>query len=66
MGKNENKASDAGKVQLFFELTMDNPEDQEKLNRQLRKAGEPDRCTRAKVAGLAQGELTTESPKTGP
>jgi hypothetical protein len=64
MGKNENKASGAWEVQVF-ELTMDNPEDQEELNRQLRKAGDPDRCTLATVGEPAQGESTTQSPKNG-
>jgi hypothetical protein len=39
MGKKENKTPGAGEVQIF-ELTMDNPEDQDELNRQLRKPGE--------------------------
>ena len=40
MGKKDNKTSGAGEVQVF-ELTMDNPEDQDELNRRLRKPGEP-------------------------
>jgi hypothetical protein len=64
MGKKENKTSGAGDVQVF-ELTMDNPEDQDELNRQLRKPGEPDRCAPPKNGGSAQGESTTESPKSG-
>jgi hypothetical protein len=39
MGKNEKRTSGAGEVQVF-ELTMDNPEDQDELNRRLRKPGE--------------------------
>jgi len=40
MDKKDNKTSGAGEVQVF-ELTMDNPEDQDELNRRLRKPGEP-------------------------
>ena len=40
MDNKENKPSGAGEVQVF-ELTMDNPEDQDELNRRLRKPGEP-------------------------
>ena len=38
----EKKESDAAGVQVF-ELTMDNPEDQDELNRRLQKPGEPGR-----------------------
>ncbi len=34
------KTSGAGKIQVF-EVTMDNTEDQDELNRRLRKPGEP-------------------------
>ena len=37
-----NQTSGAEGVQVF-ELTMDNPEDQDELNRRLQKPGEPDR-----------------------
>ena len=36
MDKKDNKSSGAEAVQVF-ELTMDNPEDQDELNRRLRK-----------------------------
>ena len=62
MEKKENPTSNTGEVQVF-ELTMDNPEDQDELNRRLRKPGEPDRCPRAQIGGAAQGESTTASPK---
>ena len=65
MGEKDNKTSGAGEVQVF-ELTMDNPEDQDELNRQLRKPGEPACCTPAKIGGAAQGESATESPNSGP
>ena len=44
-----------------FELTMDNPEDQDELNRRLRKPGEATYCSPAKFTGNsppsgAQGE----------
>ena len=41
MTRNTDQSSTAGEVQVF-ELTMDNPEDQEELNRRLRKTGEND------------------------
>ncbi len=40
MAKNSKKTSDPAEVQVF-ELTMDNDEDQDELNRRLRKPGEP-------------------------
>jgi len=40
MAKNENQKAGAAGVQVF-ELTMDNPEDQDDLNRHLHKPGEP-------------------------
>jgi hypothetical protein len=42
MGKKDNRTSSPAAVQVV-ELTMDNPEDQDELNRRLRKPGEPDR-----------------------
>ena len=42
MGENRKQTSGAAEVQVF-ELTMDNPEDQDELNRQLKKPGEPDK-----------------------
>ena len=60
MGKKDNQTSGAAGVQVF-ELTMDNPEDQDELNRQLHKPGEPDCSPTAKIGGTAQGESTTES-----
>ena len=64
MKKKQNKTSAASEVQVF-ELTMDNPEDQdelvcsiyspnsicENLNRRLRKPGEPALCAPAKLEG---------------
>ncbi len=41
MNQNHNQPSSTGGVQVF-ELTMDNPEDQDELNRRLRKPGESD------------------------
>ncbi len=65
MGTKENQSSGAEEVQVF-ELTMDNPEDQDELNRQFRKPGEPDRCTPAKTEEAAQGNSATEAPDSGP
>jgi hypothetical protein len=64
MEKKDNETSGTGQVQVF-ELTMDNPEDQDELNRQLRKPGEPNRCTPTKNGGTAQGESKTEAPNSG-
>jgi hypothetical protein len=64
MGKKENKTSGPGKVQVF-ELTMDNPEDQDELNRQLRKLGEPDVCTATKTGCTTQGESGGERRAAG-
>jgi hypothetical protein len=54
MRKKADDASGAGDVQVF-ELTMDNTEDQDELNRRLRKPGEPDRR-------VVRSESTAESP----
>jgi hypothetical protein len=55
----------AGNIQAF-ELTMDNPEDQDELNRRYCKPGEPDRRTLPKIGGSAtQGESTNEPTKSG-
>ena len=64
MSQKADQPSGAG-VQVF-ELTMDNPEDQDELNRRLRKPGEPDRYTGAKIGGATPDEATDESPKCGP
>lgn len=60
MGKKDTKRSAAGEIQVF-ELTMDNPENQEVLNRRLRKVCEPDPCTSAEAADAAQGKRTAKS-----
>ena len=62
MGKNKNQASGLTGVQVF-ELTMDNPEDQDELNRQLRKRGEPDNSPPAKIGHKVQAKSTTESAR---
>ena len=41
MSRNANQPSSTGGIQVF-ELTMDNPEDQDELNRRLRKPSEPE------------------------
>lgn len=61
MGNNDVKTSGTGEVQVF-ELTMDNPEDQDELNRRLRKPGESDHGASANGVG-ADAETTTELPK---
>ena len=60
MGKTDNQTSGAAGVQVF-ELTMNNPENQDELNRQLHKPGESDRGPPEKIGRTAQGESTTES-----
>ena len=60
MGKQDNQTSGAAGGQVF-ELTMDNSEDQDELNRHLRKPGEPDRCPPAKIGRPLQGESATDS-----
>jgi hypothetical protein len=55
MRRKTNQASGAGGVQ-FFELTMDNPEDQDELNRRLRKPGE----RTPKIDRNANGESTAK------
>jgi hypothetical protein len=66
MGKQEKQTSGIAEDQVF-ELTMDNTEDQDVLNRQLRKPGESDRCPTAQVAHPSPGTPATESTekKTG-
>lgn len=49
------ETSGAGEVQIY-ELTMDNPEDQDELNRKLRKPGEPARDAAANLRGTEKGE----------
>jgi hypothetical protein len=53
MEKQEDKVAEGGEIQVF-ELTMDNPEDQDALNRQLRKPGEASRCTAEQAGDAAQ------------
>lgn len=60
MGKQDSQISGVAVGQVF-ELTMDNPEDQDELNRQLRKPGESDYCPTAKNGHPAPGEPATES-----
>lgn len=62
MEKKEKQTSGAAEVQVF-ELTMDNPENQDELNRQLSKPGEPNKSPPAMVGHKVQDESTTESPE---
>ena len=61
MGTEQDRPSGAAGGRVF-ELTMDNPEDQDELNRRLRKPGE----TPAKVKGTAPGESATDSTNSEP
>lgn len=60
MGKKDNQTSGTAGVQVF-ELTMDNPEDQDELNHRFHKPSDPARSPPAKIGGTVQGESTTES-----
>lgn len=60
MAVNENKVTESEYVQVF-ELTMDNTEDQDELNRRLRKPGEADRTESTSSSG--QASLTPEASK---
>jgi hypothetical protein len=60
MAKNENQTHGTAAVQVF-ELTMDNPEDQDELNRQLRKPGEPVNGPSGMNGRKVQGDSPTES-----
>ena len=64
MAKKENQTSDTAGVQVF-ELTMDNPEDQDELNRQLHKPGEPNNDSSRINGRKAQGDSTTECAEKG-
>ena len=60
MGKKDDQTSGASGVQVF-ELTMDNPEDQDELNRRFHKPGEAADPPPAKVGRDIQGDSATES-----
>jgi hypothetical protein len=60
MRKKANQASGAAEIQVF-ELTMDNPEDQDELNRRLRKPDEPNRRPSPKSERPSQNPPTAES-----
>jgi hypothetical protein len=53
--------SGAGNVQVF-ELTMDNPDDQDELNRCLRKPNEPNHCPPPQAGRTVRGEITFKTP----
>jgi hypothetical protein len=66
MSQNANQPSSTGEVQVF-EVTMDNPEDQDELNRRLRKPGEPDSSASRKNGQATPSEPTgTEPGRTQP
>ena len=60
MGKKVEQTPGAEGVQVF-ELTMDNPEDQDELNRRLRKPGEPASRLSPKTGHTRHGKSTAES-----
>jgi hypothetical protein len=60
MGKVNEQSSGAAGAQVF-ELTMDNPEDLDELNRLLRKPGETDSTPLPKTSWTGQGESAPNS-----
>jgi hypothetical protein len=60
MSEQANRTSGAGGVQVF-ELTMDSLEDQDELNRRLRKPGEPDPGPPPNIGRTAHSESTAAS-----
>ena len=60
MAKKAEQKSGAGSIQVF-ELTMDNPEDQDELNRRLRKPGEPASGRSPEIGHTRHGKSTAES-----
>jgi len=66
MAKRENKPAGTAEVQVF-ELTMDNPEDQDELNRRLHKPGEsvngPSRMKGRKVRDESATESTEKKSR---
>ncbi len=57
MSEKADRPSNAGGVQVF-ELTMNNSENQDELNRRLRRPGEPDPDACPKNGHAASGEAT--------
>ncbi len=60
MGKKDKQMSRPAGIQVF-ELTMDNPEDQDELNRRLHKPGESGHSLPAKIGSTVQSESATKS-----
>lgn len=60
MAKKENQKAGAAGIQVF-ELTMDNSEDQDDLNRRLHKPGEPNNSVPAMLGRSVKDESITES-----
>ena len=59
MAKKENQTAGTAGVQVF-ELTMDNPENQDDLNRQLHKPAEPNNSPSALLGQELKDQSTTE------
>jgi hypothetical protein len=60
MTNNDKQTGEVPTVQVF-EITMDNAEDQDELNRRLTKPEEPAGSRSGKVANTAQGESPPDS-----
>ena len=61
MNPKADQTSNGGSVQIF-ELTMDNPEDQDELNRRLRKPGESDPGAPPKNGSVTPNEPIGKEP----
>ena len=62
MSQKTDQPSNGNGVQVF-ELTMDNPEDQDELNRRLRKPGEAESGTAPLNGQSGQAEPTAEADR---
>jgi hypothetical protein len=60
MAKKENQLGGPAEVQVF-EVTMDDSEDQDELNRRLHKPGEPNNIPSVTLGRKVKDESTTES-----
>jgi hypothetical protein len=61
MRRKAEHTSGAGNVQVF-ELTMDNPEDQDELNRRLLKPDELNHSPPPQAGRAVRGEITAKTP----
>lgn len=62
MSQKPNQPSSGGSIQVF-ELTMDNPEDQDELNRRLRKPGDAEAGRSPEDGHASPSEPTVEAER---